>query len=61
MFIKIQYLMSFLCLIVITGWKEVITCSLYISLLFGLCGHLSHNESQISVRCFQCLERLLIG
>ena len=44
--------MSFLCLIVITGWKEVITCSSYICLLFRLCGHLSHNESQISIRWF---------
>ena len=47
MFIKIQYLMSFLCVIVITGWKEVITFSSCISLLFRLCRHLSHNESQI--------------
>ena len=61
MFIKIQYLMSFLCVIVITGCKELITFSSFIFLLFRLCRHLSHNESQISICCFQCLEELLIG
>ena len=34
MFIKTQYLMSFLCVIVITGCKELITFSSCISLLF---------------------------
>ena len=62
MFIKIQYLMSFLCVIRITGCKELITFSSEcISLRFRLCRHLSHSESQISIRCFQCPQRLLIG
>ena len=34
MFIKIQYLMSFLCVIVITGCNELITYSSCISLIF---------------------------
>ena len=54
--------MSFLCVIVITGLKELITFSSEcISLLIRPCRHLSPSESQISIRCFQCLERLLMA
>ena len=53
--------MPFLCVIVITGLKELITRFSCISLLIRACRLLSHNEGQISIRCFQCLERLLMA